>query len=178
MAIINIDKEDEVLSDALESAYFDSFCQFVGDLKKEYDYFKKTLEVYMTLFEKSSKNKKMEVFSKIEDLYVNSKIYADDVTCTVKSCNEDDVDIKNVESFKKEKLNAYSILKQFKEDLIILEDKISKVDSSIVQKVEQEKERREERKKRKRDENNSSSNGSDNNKKDKTGLFGWGIGIY
>lgn len=177
--------QDGAMKEGVKMAMYDIFCNFVKEVKEEYDIFKDTMAVHTTMYNKSNKAKKSEIFAEVERLYIDHKISFENHVASAKGYTEENFCEKDIENFKKERANLKSILKQYKLDLQELEDKISKVDSKITQKVEQEKERREEARRQQGSSKSSGDDGDDYYKShhggsssSNSGLFGWGIGIF
>ena len=176
--------EDEEIKEAVKMAMYDIFCNFVKEVKEEYDVFKDTLAVHTTIFNKSNKAKKSEIFAEVERLYIDHKISFENHVASANGFSGDGFCEKDIENFKKGMSKLKGIFKQYKLDLQELEDKISKIDPKISQKVEQEKARIEELKRSYSSSKSSSDDGDwyhshhDSGSSSSGGMFGWGIGSY
>ena len=159
-----INRNDIALQNAIKAASYDIFCMIIDEMKKAHENFNERMHVYMARYKKFGKRKRALLFSGIEEYFIDCKIEFEKKATLIKNYQESDVLRENLEDMKKQKSQARIVLRQYKEDLQKVEEKISKIDPDISQKVKEEKlKRKKEFTNHTTQGSSSDDNSSDNN---------------
>ncbi len=168
--------------------YYKWFCDFIESTNEKYNSFNDTLNDLLQQYKNSTKESKQEVFEKIEQLYINNKVFFEELSSNNDQYFNLEVEEDELQNYESKKADFIKLIGKYEVALNKLENKIMKVDSNINEKLEQEKERlaeeRRRRQKRIQEENRRKQHNDhddDNSYSDDykpTGIFGLGIGIF
>ena len=169
--------------------YYKWFCDFIERTNEKYNSFNETLNILLQQYKNSTKESKQEVFEKIEQLYINNKVFFEELSSNNDQYFNLEVEEDELQNYESKKADFIKLIGKYEVALNKLENKIMKVDSNINEKLEQEKERlaeerrrqaaeEEERRRRHRKHHDDHYDDSSSDDYKPTGILGLGIGIF